>query len=215
LYITIVFWKSCLVFHHVHFYTSVITHVECLSDGLLILIFELLNNCSKLETMFLPAARDVAVSYFVDFLCFPLYACCVDLLCVLACVEVVVLVSSVEVCIRPFTRTSTPDFLCFPSYACCVALLCVFAYVEVVVLVSDSDVCVSKNMPFLMLTGLDQLHSSQFSSRHFGLGQNSNIIFSHEHNDLQTVTHKILNNHVIGNVKECVTEQLHATSLTK
>jgi hypothetical protein len=39
----------------------------------------------------------VAMSYFVDFLCFPLYACCVDLPCVLACVEVEVLVSGVEV----------------------------------------------------------------------------------------------------------------------
>jgi hypothetical protein len=50
--------------------------------------------------MFLPVACDVAVSYFVDCLCFPSYACCVDLLCVLACVEVVVLVSGVEVRVR-------------------------------------------------------------------------------------------------------------------
>jgi hypothetical protein len=39
---------------------------------------------------------------FCGFLvCFPSYACCVDLLCVLACVEVVVLVSGVEVRVRP------------------------------------------------------------------------------------------------------------------
>jgi hypothetical protein len=31
-------------------------------------IFELLNNSSKLEAIFLPVAMDVAVSYFVDFL---------------------------------------------------------------------------------------------------------------------------------------------------
>jgi hypothetical protein len=30
-------------------------------------IFELLNNCSELEAMFLPASCDVAVSYFADF----------------------------------------------------------------------------------------------------------------------------------------------------
>jgi hypothetical protein len=34
-------------------------------------IFELLNNCSRLEAMFLPAACDVAVSYFVD--CFSVF----------------------------------------------------------------------------------------------------------------------------------------------
>jgi hypothetical protein len=39
--------------------------------------------------MFLPAACDVAVSYFVDSLCV-----CVDLLRILACVEVVVIVSA-------------------------------------------------------------------------------------------------------------------------
>jgi hypothetical protein len=32
-------------------------------------IFELLNNCSRLEAMFLPAALDVTVFYFVDSLC--------------------------------------------------------------------------------------------------------------------------------------------------
>jgi hypothetical protein len=32
--------------------------------------------------------------------CFPSYACCVDLLCVLACVEVVVLLSGAEVRVR-------------------------------------------------------------------------------------------------------------------
>jgi hypothetical protein len=32
-------------------------------------IFELLNNCSELEALFLTVSCDVAVSYFVDFLC--------------------------------------------------------------------------------------------------------------------------------------------------
>jgi hypothetical protein len=59
--------------------------------------FELLNNYSKLEAMFLPAALDVAVSYFVDPLCVFLRMRVVCLLYVLACVEGVVLVSGAEV----------------------------------------------------------------------------------------------------------------------
>jgi hypothetical protein len=82
------------LFLHVHFYTRVITHVERLIRWTVhTSIFELLNNCFKLEAMCIPAALDVAMSYFLDFL----YACCVDLLYVLACVEVVVLVCGVEV----------------------------------------------------------------------------------------------------------------------
>jgi hypothetical protein len=43
-------------------------------------ILELVNKCSELEALFLPAALDVAVSYVVEFLvCFPSYGCCVDL----------------------------------------------------------------------------------------------------------------------------------------
>jgi hypothetical protein len=45
-------------------------------------IFELLKNCSELEAMFLPAAWDVVVSYFVDSLCVFPHMCCVDLFCV-------------------------------------------------------------------------------------------------------------------------------------
>jgi hypothetical protein len=71
LYITIVFWNSCLVVSlHIHSDTCVITHVERLSYRLLILrYFELLNSCSKLEATFLPAALDMVISYFVDSLC--------------------------------------------------------------------------------------------------------------------------------------------------
>jgi hypothetical protein len=97
LYITIVFWNSCLVYSSTFTPTPVslptwnVYQVDCSYFDIWI-TKQLFRNGNCM------GRGRVLIRGFLVY--FPLYAWCVDLLCVLACVERVVLVSGVEVRVR-------------------------------------------------------------------------------------------------------------------